>query len=131
MEGNRISSLEKRKFPRLKDKVFIFGNLRLNPIEEFKALTKDISAGGLMFGTERDIHKGCQLEIEVYHPINRDKIIIFSVPVLAKVVWIREIEKDNFEEGENRYKIGVQFTEIKEEDRKIIATYIQTRTSEK
>lgn len=128
---DKSSSLERRKFPRIKDNIFILGNLGSNPREALKAFTKDISAGGLMFENERDISKEMKLELEIYQPMDRDKRVIFSVPVLAKVVWTREIEKENFVEGENRYKTGIEFSEIKEEDRKIIATYVERSISDK
>lgn len=128
MELDKYPGLEKRKFPRLKDSIFILGKLRSSPTEEFKAFTEDISAGGLMFGNERDISEEEQLELEIYQPMNCDKRKILSIPVLAKVIWIRQIEKDNFEAGENKYKIGIEFSETKEEDRQRIAKYIEERT---
>ncbi len=131
MKMKGYPNLERRRISRLKDNIFIFGNLRSNPIEEFKALTKDISAGGLMLETERDISEESELELQIYQPMDSDKRVIFSILVLAKVKWIRQIEKDNFQQGENRYRVGIEFSEIKEEDTKVIATYIQRRTSEK
>ncbi len=129
MEG--YPNLEKRRFSRLKDNIFIFGNLRSNPIEEFKALTKDISAGGLMLETERDISEESELELQIYQPMDSDKRVIFSLPVLGKVKWSTKIEKNNFEDGENKYRIGVEFSEIKEEDRQRIANYVEECTSQK
>lgn len=130
MEGNKSSSSERRKYPRLKDNVFIFGNLTSNPTGEFKAFTRDISAGGLMFETEKDIPQDMRLDLEIYQPRDRRKSMIFSIPVLTKIVWKRKIEKDNFEQGENKYRVGIEFSEIKEEDRKIIAKYVERKISE-
>ena len=124
MERDKSSSSERRKYPRLKDNIFILGNLRSGS-EEFKAFTRDINVGGLMFETERDISEESELELEIYQPANRQKNIIFSIPVLAKMVWKREIEKENFEQGENRYRIGIEFLELKEEDRGRIAKYVE------
>ncbi|MDP2789327.1 MAG: PilZ domain-containing protein [bacterium] len=123
MEG--YPNLERRRFSRLKDNIFIFGNLRLNPIEEFKVFTSDISAGGLMFDTEKDIPQDVRLDFEIYQSRDRRKSMIFSIPVSAKIVWKREIEKENFEQGENRYRIGIEFLELKEEDRERIAKYVE------
>lgn len=128
MELDKYPGLEKRKFPRFKDNIFILGKLRSSPTEEFKAFTENISAGGLMLESERDISKEGQLELEIYQPMNCGKKKILSIPVLAKVIWIRQIEKDNFEKGENKYKIGIEFSEIKEEDRQRIAKYVEERT---
>jgi c-di-GMP-binding flagellar brake protein YcgR len=118
-------SLERRKFSRFRDNIFIFGNLKLSPTEKFKAFTENISAGGLMLEMERDIPNQSELELEMYQPLDRDKRVIFSIPVLGRVVWTRKIEKDNFQEGENKYRVGIEFSEIKEEDRKRITKYVE------
>jgi len=125
MGRNELLGLEKRKFPRLKENMFILCSLPLSSSDEFKAITCDIGGGGLMFETERNISRESKLELELYQPIICSKNIIFSIPVLAKVVWKKEIEKDNFEQGENRYRIGIEFLEIKEEDRKRITKYVE------
>ena len=131
MDEERAPCLERRKYKRLKDNIFIFGSLRLSPSEEFKAFTRDISTGGLMFERERDIPNQGELELEMYQPMDCDKRVIFSIPILTEVKWTRKIEKDNFEQGENKYRVGVEFLEIEEGDRKIIATYVERKTSEK
>ncbi|OGW30404.1 MAG: hypothetical protein A2X54_01120 [Nitrospirae bacterium GWF2_44_13] len=124
MDMEKLQDLEKRKFPRLTDNIFILGALKANHADEFKAFTRDISGGGLMFETDRDIPAGSELELEIYQPSNSGKRIIFSVHVIAKVAWTRAIEKDAFEEGENRYQVGVEFSEIKEEDRQRIVNFV-------
>jgi len=129
MKTDKYSGLEKRKFPRLKDSIFILGKLRSSPAGEFKALTNNISAGGLMFENERNISKEEQLELEIYQPMNCGKRKILSIPVLSKIIWIRQIGKDNFEKGENKYKIGVEFSNIKDEDRQRIAKYVEERAT--
>lgn len=131
METDGFTNLERRIFPRFKDNIFIFGNLSSDPIERFKAFTKDVSGGGLMFETEREIPKARGLKLEIYQPLDRDKRMIFSIPVMAKVIWIKNIEKENFERGENKYRIGIEFSEIKEEDRKMIAKYAEVSLSKK
>lgn len=126
METNSFANLERRKFSRLKDNIFIFGCLRADPIEEeIKAFTNDVSAGGLMFEAERDILKDSELELQIYQPLDRDKRMIFSIPVMAKVIWTRKIEKDNLEEGETKYRVGIEFLEIKEKDREMIERYVE------
>lgn len=131
MGEDKFPDLERRRFPRIKDNFFIFGNLRSASIEDFKAFTKDISAGGLMFETEREIPEASKLELEIYQPLARDKRIIFSIPVMAKIIWTRKIEKDNFEVGENKYRIGIEFSEIREEDRQKITQYVEESTLER
>ncbi len=126
---DEYSGLERRKLPRIRDNIFIIGDLRSSPGEKFKALTRDISAGGLMFETERDISKDTKVELEICQPMNRDKTMIFCIPVLGKIRRVREIDKDNFEPGENKYKVGVEFSEIKEEDRQKIIKYVEENSS--
>lgn len=121
----QVPNLEKRRFSRVKDNIFIFGNVMANSAEEFKAFTQDINVGGLMFETERDIPKESKLELEIYQPMDSDKRVIFSIPVLAKVIWTEKREKKNFEQGENRYQIGIEFSEMKDEDRQIVTKYIE------
>ena len=123
--GMEISQYaERRKFQRLEDNIFILGALKANHAAEFKAFTRDISGGGLMFETDSNIPAGSELELEIYQPSDSGKRIIFSVHIIAKVAWTRAIEKDAFEEGENRYQVGVEFSEIKEEDRQRIANFV-------
>jgi len=97
-----------------------------NLIGGFKVFTRNISAGGLMFETERNIFKESdELELEIYQPLSRDKTMIFSIPALAKVIWTRKIEKKHFEKGENKYRIGIGFLEIEAEHRQKIAKYVK------
>ncbi|MFH1519638.1 MAG: PilZ domain-containing protein [Candidatus Omnitrophota bacterium] len=128
MEKERFPDLERRKLPRFKDNMFIVCFLRASPHIKLKAITCDISAGGLMFETERKISKEKELELEIYQPINCGKSTIRCVPVLAKVIWVEKIEKENFEQGENKYRVGVEFPGIKEEDRELITRYVDNRT---
>ena len=131
MGKDRYLDLERRRFPRLEDNIFIFSKLRLSPIKLFKTITKNISLDGLMFETERNISKGSKVNMEIYQPINRGKTIIFCIPILTKIIWIRRIDKDNFEHGENKYKVGAKFLEIKEVDRKQIGKYVEKNISQK
>ena len=88
-------------------------------------MTGDINADGLMFEFHRDISQNIRLEMEIYQPIICCKSRIHSIPVLARVAWTKKIEKDHFEEGENQYSVGVEFLEMKEEDRQRIAKYVK------
>lgn len=139
MEIGRFPNLESRNFPRIEDNIFIFVNLsntsnklRLTTTEGFKAFTKNISAGGLMFETESTIvEKGNKLEMEIYQPLNPDKSMIYSISALAKVIWTRKIEKEHFENGENKYTVGTAFLEIGEQDRQRIVKYVEASLSKK
>ena len=77
MDMEKSQDLERRKFPRLKDNIFILGVLKANHAAEFKAFTRDISGGGLMFETDRDIPAGSELELEIYQPSDSGKKYYF------------------------------------------------------
>ncbi|MDD5731063.1 MAG: PilZ domain-containing protein [Candidatus Omnitrophica bacterium] len=114
---------ERRKSPRFKDNFLILENFDCKPTGGFKALARNISAGGLMFETEKEIPLHSELKLEIYQAQDHDKKIIFSIPVKAKVVWKRKIDKQDFEKGENKYRVALEFLEIAEGDRKMISRY--------
>src|SRR3989338_5529506 len=114
---------ERRRSLRVNDNIFIFCSL--DSTESFDVLAGNINADGLMFEFTRDVLLNTKLEIEIYQPILRCKSRVCSIPVLARVVWTRKVEKDRFEEGENQRMVGVEFLEIKEEDRQRIARYVE------
>ena len=78
-----------------------------------------------MFETEREVLSEDELKLEIYQPITSSKNVIFSIAVWTKVIWARKIEKDNLEEGENKYRVGIEFTKIEEEDKQRIANYVE------
>ena len=139
METNIPQNLERRTFPRIEDNIFIFANLstptnklRRTVTGVFKAFTKNIGAGGLMFETERNIiEKGNKLEMEIYQPLKPDKTLVYSMSALANVMWTKKIEKEHFENGENKYQVGVEFLEIRGQDRQKIVKYINKVVAEK
>lgn len=130
MEQDKSPNLKRRGYHRLKENIFIFCRQSSGSWGEFKAITSDIGGGGLMFETERDISAGEALELEIYQPDDCQENTIVSIPVLAKIAWKKQIEKENFQQGENRYRIGIEFLEIEEGDRKMIAQYVKEKTSE-
>jgi len=132
LETKNSNNLERRTFHRIENNIFIFANLS-TPTNKlsmavtgvFKAFTKNIGAGGLMFETERNIiEKDNKLEMEIYQPLKSDKTIVYSMSVLANVIWTKKIEKEHFENGENKYQVGVEFLEIREQDRQRIIKYV-------
>lgn len=125
IKEDSLNGLKKRKFSRVKENIFIFQHLKSGNPDKSMAFTSDIGGGGLMFKTERSIPQGEILDFEIYQPIDPRKIIFFSIFAKAKVIWIRKIDKDHFEEGENQYRIGAEFLEINGEDRKRIDTYVK------
>lgn len=129
MEEDKNS--EKRRDPRSEENIFTFYKLKSDNLDKFRAITCNISGNGLMFKTERDILKDEIIDLEIYQPFNQCKSIFLSIPVKSKVVWIEKICKNYFHEGENKFKVGMQFEEINEEDRKKIVKYVEENNSGK
>jgi len=121
---DKAQGKEKREFSRIKENIFILAAFKKDQENQFKVFTRDISGGGLMFETDLDIPAGSELELEIYQPSDKDKEVFFSIHTVARVAWIKGIEKDSFEEGENRHQVGVEFSEIKEEDRQRIINFV-------
>ncbi len=125
-EKEKFLSFERRKFPRLNETAFVLYRLKSDASDEFnKAFTENISGGGLMFEMENHMPLGAKLELEMYQPIKRSKTMIFSIATLAEIIWIKDIEKNNFEKGENKYQIGVEFLKIDEKERQKIVKYVK------
>ena len=117
---------ERRKFHRIQDNIFIF--CRSEPYHRvIEWIAKDISEMGLRFESDEFIAPSTFMEIEIYQPIDYLKSRIVSICVLAKVVWIKEVEKTKKSVGNNRYIGGVKFTKISKQDRSIIANYVKGR----
>jgi c-di-GMP-binding flagellar brake protein YcgR len=112
---------ERRRCRPLEDNIFMtyrFKSLFL------KAITQNISGSGLMFEGEKKISIGDILDIELYQPTDTPKTMIFMISLNAKVIWIKRIKRSLFEEGENKYRIGVCFTDISSNDRDRINQYV-------
>lgn len=124
IEPNSPRKLERRRYPRFKDNIFMFTSSNLQSIPKIKACSKDVSGGGLAFETDRKISVGTKLRLEIYQPLNSNGTVILSILTVMKVVWRKKITKNNFEKGENEYKVGMKFIAIKERDRQRIIEYI-------
>jgi c-di-GMP-binding flagellar brake protein YcgR len=139
LETKTPNNLERRHFRRLNGNIFLIINLSSDSnncidtsIRQFKSFTKNIGAGGLMFETEEDIvEESKELAIEIYQPLNCDKTLVYIIPVLAKVIWTERIAKEHFENGENKFKVGIEFIKIKDRDRQKILKYINMAVVEK
>jgi len=125
VEINNAPILEKRKFPRLKDNIFVFCRSGPTFSDEFKAITCDMSGGGLMFETERDITPESKLELEIYQPSVKYKDLIFLLSAQAKVIWVKKKEDASRMIGTNKYQIGMEFVKIEKEDKDRIIEYVK------
>jgi len=120
---------ERRKFERLENPFFIF--YRLKGDHSFgasKAIGENISGGGLMFEMENSVHAGTVLYLEIYLQSNPTEDTIYSTPTKTKVVWVNRKENVSKELGSNKYQIGLEFKEIRTEDRERIIEYVERAT---
>ncbi|MEA3347006.1 MAG: PilZ domain-containing protein, partial [Candidatus Auribacterota bacterium] len=69
MKKDNVQNVDKRKCSRVKDNIFIRYLLGSGSYPRARAVTSDISAGGLMFETEESIIPGTELKVEIYQPI--------------------------------------------------------------
>ena len=129
--GKAISMVEKfpekRKQNRLADSIFLSYRVDKKLLDEFRAVTQNISAGGLMFEAEKNFYSAQILKLEIYQPVNPFKTLIYVIPAMARVVWAEKIRQGFFELGENRYRIGVEFIKISPQDREMIMRYAQEK----
>ena len=116
--------LEQRKYQRAKKAIFILCK-HPGAEEPIEYIAKNIGAGGLMFETDTLFSIGSKLDIEIYQPITYEKREFISIFSPASVVWIKEIEGAKKYKWSNRYRLGVRFTRLDQEDRIKIDTYVK------
>lgn len=117
---------ERRKYQRLESPLFIFSRLEGdNSFKLSKALSKNVSGGGLMFETEDAVHVGSILYLEVYLQSGPNEDMIYSIYAQAKVVWVNRKENVSMDLKSIKYQIGLEFIEIKTEDRERIIEYVE------
>jgi len=126
VKGKGSRQRERRKFCRIEDNIFVFCKSEPNH-RVIEWIAKDISEMGLRFESDKFISPSISMEIEIYQPLDYLKSRIVSIYVLAKVVWIKEIEKSDRCEANNRYFGGLKFTKIGKQDKSIIANYVKER----
>lgn len=119
---------ERRRFRRLNDRIFILCQFMKNEnVDIVKGFSNDISAGGLCFETDRVISPRAIFSLEIYQPLRQSKEELVTVFALAKVKWVRQTDIAGKYEGSNKYKIGVEFVEVDNRERKAIAKYVQEK----
>lgn len=118
-----MDKLEKRRADRVllslpfHYKIFRLENLEKDVRDEtlsLKAAVENVSQGGVQVVSSHPFAVGDVLELELVLPQAG------KVRTVAKIVWSRE-EKG----GENRYRSGVQFIPVYEEDLKKLNDYLK------
>ena len=105
---------EKRRFPRLNSRIPV----RYKRITEYKdalqgTVTKDIGEGGIKVVANEFIPLSAKLRIELFLSPSSN-----SISAVSKVVWMRKLSYSD------QYDGGLQFIDIPEVSRNLIATYI-------
>lgn len=117
---------ERRRFPRIDKCIFIFCQLtQKENINTIKGFTDNISAGGLMFEADRSIPCTKHFILEIYQPQGESQDEIISLAALAKVKWVKPIDTVVRLEGSNKFQIGIEFINVDDKIRQIIANYVQ------
>lgn len=85
-----------------------------------RALTRDISGGGVCFSTEELLEGGEVLEVEVRLP-DRSQPVLFS----GVVSWSRLVRRPQHSYEAATFNVGVQFVSINPKDRNLLVAYAQ------
>ncbi len=103
---------EMRRYKRINYQTDVEVKLPDKTVDSFKSV--DISEGGICYLSKKLLNTDTRVEIKFR--LLRKKAII---SVVARVRWIKELERlDN--ETTNRYKIGLEFIGLKNQDKKIL-----------
>ena len=118
---------ERRRFSRLNERIFIFCRfMEEEDVDIIKGFANNVSAGGLMFEIERSIPPQTIFSLEIYQPLIQSKEEFISISASAKVKWATQIDSADKYGNSNKYRIGVEFVEIDDGERKTIAEYVQS-----
>ena len=111
-------NVEKRRFPRLNTSVDIeYGIFKKESLQEGKAVTKNISAGGICFVVCEKIEIDTILDIKF-----NLKDINYTIKARGKVV--RSSCFTAISDNIARYDLGVEFIEIRDADRQKLSQYV-------
>ncbi len=111
---------ERRKFPR------VGKNLSIKLSDgEFDILTetKNISANGAYCPVSKPLEEMTRLGLVLLIPIRKNRKKIIRKINCSGVVVRSEYCKDN---GKYPYRVGIYFSEIKEQDKKALLTYVNS-----
>ncbi len=115
------SGEERRSYPRAQcDLALQYRNLNKNYSQAAGALAKDISAGGMRFISSNFLPVFTLLRIELL--IESD---IRSISLTARVAWTEKLPYNE------NYLIGVEFLNIRNEDRVKINSFVNTKIAKR
>ncbi len=109
---------EIRRFRRINYKVDI--EILLTKDKTELSRTIDISKGGICFMSETPLNKDSQIDIKL-------KLSTKKTPLYIKgrVAWIKS-EEVTQKDSSNKYRVGLEFTNLKNKDKKIISQFLKS-----
>ncbi|HIE44301.1 MAG TPA: PilZ domain-containing protein [Candidatus Omnitrophica bacterium] len=102
--------MEKRRYTRLFPPLDLKFNIRTQRRKRYHVTVKDISIGGIRFRIDKPISKGEIVEGDLLCPD-------FSISIVGHVVWVKGL---GFSGGKPWNEVGVEFSQTREENKKII-----------
>ena len=111
---------EKRRFRRIEGRFPLkYKDLRKTDEESRGSVSKNLSAGGVRFRSDRFISLACRLVVELNLPT-----LAKPIKAVSKVAWIKKLPV-----GDD-YEIGNQFLEIARQDKNIIQDFVKGQLEE-
>lgn len=101
---------EKRLFPRIKLQTPLCFQLRGFP-KSCNALTDDLSSGGLSFTNDKFVARSTMIMLEV-------NLLSRVLSAIGKVVWASPLPHSD------RYRLGIQFDELSQQDKNFLDDYV-------
>ena len=114
-------SQERRSFNRLHDSLVIRHRPLGSKSGKERSVSRNLSAHGLALPTTRRMAPHSVLELEIMIPMQ-----ILPVFALGEIVWT----KKEWESAHRLYDIGIQITDIDEDDEGRIQHYVKERIEE-
>ena len=117
-------SSDRRKYPRLKFTLPI----KISDTGGFDAVTetKNISGNGAYCALNKEIPLMTKLSIILLVPFRKNKRKLLKKINCSGVVVRKDYTRNN---GNHFYNVGIYFNEIKDTDRKIITSYVNSNLS--
>ncbi len=110
---------EKRRYGRIHGRFALKYKDMRKKNEEFRGtVSKNLSAGGVRFRSDRFISLACRLVVELNVPELTEPI-----RAVSKIAWIKKLPA-----GDD-YEVGNQFLEISRRDREIIQNMVNTEST--
>jgi len=120
--------MDKRKFIRLEILLEVVHRREVHSSVATLTLTKNISQGGVCFVDCREIDNFSVMDLmnlNIFFPFDS-----IPVKIKGKVSWIKNYDKID-EDGRNRFDMGVEFLEVRDEDKQRIEQYIKGKLKDK